>query len=48
MYSSHHLYIYFYNMVKDTERAVNKLEYKISKSINNKYFNVKKFEIQEI
>ena len=48
MYSSQHLYIYFYNMVKDTERAVNKLEYKISKSINNKYFNVKKFEIQEI
>jgi len=48
MYSSQHLYIYFYNMVKDTERVVNKLEYKINKSLNNEYFNLKNFEIQEL
>ena len=44
MYSSQLLYKYFI----DIQSKIDKYQEKIYKSINNKYFDIKFFEIQEL
>ncbi len=48
MYSAQNIYIYFFNMIKYTEESLNRFQYKILKSIDNKYLNIKNFQIQEL
>jgi hypothetical protein len=48
MYTSQLLYLFFCDTFKNSKYKINKIEYSISNSLNNKYINIDNYEIQEL